>query len=171
MKIKKICKQCGKEFEVTSYNFKSKRKKYCSLQCRYNSQKGWKLPRELRICLNCGKIFYWRKATPTNTGKYCSKKCKHELGAHWKGRGKVEVKCEYCGKSMIRPLWRIEKSKNYFCNGKCHLNWQWENPKQIFKFYRYKLFKNMQLTELDKEIIRTRVRLFKIQKKEVIKND
>lgn len=165
-RIRKICLICGKEFECYPNSLKPNRRKFCSLQCRYDSQKSkYKIPRIRKICINCGKSFIFVQRQPHHKGKFCSKECRNELGVNWKGRGKRKVKCEYCNKLIIRHLWYIENSKNYFCSFKCHLNWQWENPEQIFNILKGQMFgKGYKPNELDKKAIKASILIHKIRR-------
>ena len=78
------------------------------------------------------------------------RKCK-VCGGDFESKKKRVTICQDCNRSTYKKLW--DKRDN-----KLFLN----------KFFKGQLFgKNYKLTKLDKKIIRTRVRLFKIQKKEV----
>jgi len=103
MKIKKICKQCGKEFEV--YPHRKKSAKYCSFKC-YNPKK-----RIRKICLVCEKEF---ETWPSyKKRKYCSRKC------HTKAQIKrKKLLCGNCGKEIFRVPSEIRKVN--FCNKKCY---------------------------------------------------
>jgi len=55
--------------------------------------------------------------------KFCSKKCadKDKIGKVSLRRNGKYVKCQFCGKEIYLPRYRIEKSttKQFFCNAKC----------------------------------------------------
>lgn len=83
-KLKKICKQCNKEFEV--YHCEVDRI-FCSVDCTKEYKKGIDL-----VCPICGKTFYRGKAAISDNN-FCSRKCKGvwlstqvgELGINWRG--------------------------------------------------------------------------------------
>lgn len=68
-KVKLICKQCGKKFEVIPC---LKDQKYCSLQCYRIAQRVEKIK---LICEYCDKEFEVIPALKNQ--KYCSEKCQH----------------------------------------------------------------------------------------------
>jgi len=78
MKIKKICTQCGKEFEVLDkQNYRDR--KTCSEKCR-RELVGYKIslktPKIKVFCLTCGKEFIVTEARiKAGRGKYCSRRC------------------------------------------------------------------------------------------------
>lgn len=81
-KTKKIecnCLYCGKKFSVLkSAVEKWGAGKYCSIECRVNSQKGTtRISKKVsRICLTCGKEFFVKpKTVKAGGGKYCSRGC------------------------------------------------------------------------------------------------
>jgi len=107
MKIKKICKQCGEEFE----SYLSDNKTYCSLKCYRKKVCIGKN----KSCPICGKIFYasmWK--LNANGGKYCTHKC------YSKSREKKVVKnCVWCGKSF--EIQQFIANKRFRCSRQCDL--------------------------------------------------
>lgn len=86
-------------------------------------------------CAECGKILYRIKSRIERTERqFCDRKC---LGAwqskNTKGRnnsnykGRIEYNCDYCGSVVIKEKYRLERSKNLFCNQECFNNWRREN--------------------------------------------
>lgn len=69
-KVKLICWNCKKEFELNSCEtrVKENRVHYCSLKCRDEAKRIGKVVK----CKNCGKEFY------TTRNELCSKKCAYE---------------------------------------------------------------------------------------------
>jgi len=122
MKIKRICKFCGKEFYINSCYIKYGRGKFCSLKCRAqywrkkNSGKNsplWK--RQKCICKTCGKEFYAKQCDiKRGSGKYCSKNC-------WKMDKKASriAVCKNCGKIFIK-----KRKESKFCSIVCVLEWR-----------------------------------------------
>ena len=103
MKIKKICKQCGKEFWVSPYREKSA--KYCSMKC-YNPKK-----RVKKICLSCGKEF---ETWPSKKErKYCSMRCRTIAKIT-----RRKLLCSNCGKEIFKVPSTIKKVN--FCSHKCY---------------------------------------------------
>jgi hypothetical protein len=110
--IKKICLECGNEFEIEPYKLNNGGGKYCSWECKNSAQTknsignknpNWRGGSEKRICLECKKEFEVSRSTiNTGNGKYCSKKCANsahskrligENNPRWVGGPK-----EYCPK-------------------------------------------------------------------------
>ena len=174
-KIKKICEYCKKEFLVHSY--REKIAKYCSMKCRDKNRSklyrgrnhpNWKGGEIKKICEQCGKEF-WTKKAREKIAKYCSMKCQF----YSMEKSKIRKICNQCGKEF----W-VYLSNNVakYCSNECSYKGRlpkikykyWHNEKYIFKFFKSILFgRNYKPTELDREIIWARVRLFKIQRKEV----
>jgi endogenous inhibitor of DNA gyrase (YacG/DUF329 family) len=119
--IKKICPQCGNEFEC----LKSKETKFCSRECFINSQHtGMDI-----ICDNCGKVFYRRqyhidRQKNKNQNNFCSMKCQKE----YLHKTRFEFrKCEICGE-----LFEVSKlSKQRFCSEECQHIWQTTNVGEL----------------------------------------
>jgi endogenous inhibitor of DNA gyrase (YacG/DUF329 family) len=119
--IKKVCPQCGKEFEC----LKSKETKFCSHECYINSKHtGTDI-----VCDNCGKTFYRRKyhidrQKEKNQNNFCSMKCQKDYlhKAHFEFR-----ECEICG-----ALFEVSKlSKQRFCSDECQNIWQTKNVGEL----------------------------------------
>lgn len=70
-KIKKICEQCGCEYESSS-NI-AHRQRFCSQKCQMRYRRANGLNNTEGICLNCGKKFIYDKSNPKT--KFCSKSC------------------------------------------------------------------------------------------------
>lgn len=116
MKIKRICKQCGKEFEVIPAIIKRGGGKYCSRKCRGN-------PKIKQICKQCYKVFeVYPYRIKHGGGKFCSRKC-------YIKSLKTQVKriCMHCGKIFeVRPC-EIKQGNGKFCSRKCMGKWKSKN--------------------------------------------
>ena len=119
----KICLQCEKTFKVQKHRIESA--KFCSINCRIESQsttKNVQRIREKRNCLCCNSIF---EVTPSRKTKYCSKEC------YWSYRNKnpeikiqsnqtdnrLEKKCINC--ETIYKVHKYRKNVKY-CSILCH---------------------------------------------------
>lgn len=73
MKVKKICQQCGKEYEVP--HWRTQKSKYCGVDCQRNSLKA----KPNVECTICGKPFHLKQShidsCKGDFGFCCSKKC------------------------------------------------------------------------------------------------
>lgn len=81
------------------------------------------------VCEQCGEQFQRQlgKFSPKSRHRFCSREC----DAEWRRQGNapsgpdhaefnsVEVPCSTCGKMLKRPKYRIERSKEHFCNRQC----------------------------------------------------
>ena len=113
MKIKRICKQCGKEFEVLPYIVKRGKGLFCSYKCHGL----WQLGNRIRcICGECGKVFYRPfSVIKKGGGKFCSKEC--YLNFYTKDN--FRTNCFICGKEIVLPPYRWKEGRKYFCSYKC----------------------------------------------------
>lgn len=101
---KKICKQCGKEYET-----KRKTQQFCSYKCRGASQRQGRTIK----CQCCGKEFFvyeWDIRWRQNEPKYCSTECYHKAS-----QKKETRKCEFCGKEFDV----VPSDPKRFCSNKC----------------------------------------------------
>jgi hypothetical protein len=132
---KRICQECGKEFEIYQGAVKKGRGKYCSKACQNKAQSrinvgenhpAWK-PKIKRICQGCGKEF---EVIPSwiehGHGKYCSYECagkakigifRGEKSPTWKG-GKIKLTCQECGKEFEAYEASVKEGHKY-CSTKC----------------------------------------------------
>ena len=110
-----ICKQCGKKFEVPESYYKkqvkrSQEPKFCSIECRINSQRKNKT---LAKCDNCGKTIWTSK---DNNHSFCSEKCRIEYA---KRETKIAT-CNNCGKSFEKNKYAYDRAKTHYCSQKCY---------------------------------------------------
>ena len=118
-KIKRICKFCGKEFEITPSKIRGNRGFYCGKICYYQDRSrrfsGENNPsfkeKILRKCQRCGKEF---PVIPSRVekgfGKYCSKKCFYGE--------KIKRICRFCGKEFEKRRSELNgqiKAGSYCC--------------------------------------------------------
>jgi len=114
-RVKKICKGCGKEFEVC---LSEKDRKFCSLECflKYRWGRGRKVK---RICEYCGKEFEvheWQ--VRQGGGKFCSRECQAKYM-----RKRVKKVCEVCGKEFEVEKRIAEKGGGRFCSRECYVRY------------------------------------------------
>lgn len=120
MKIKRICKTCGKKFFVISSRIKKGEANFCSHGCANKTR----IRKIKRNCLICGKQFY---AKPSRIKRYNVKFCSHKCKGIWwsqnmQGKNNPNYKnalikkiCPICNKEFI-----IQKSiDSICCSRKC----------------------------------------------------
>lgn len=118
MKIKKICKQCGREKFFMPSRAK-KNKGFCSRKCMGENR----IIRIKKTCPECGKI-YLAENQNERRRFFCSPKCSYANRKKQPSSRKqyFETNCAYCNKQLFR--WRFElKRKHSFCNSKCQINY------------------------------------------------
>ena len=122
-RIKIKCDYCGKIIERNSFRIKKNKHHFCSRKC----QGKWLYRKKEVKCDFCGKVI---KKIPYNIKNFehhfCNKKCRGKyMSKFLKGnnnplwRGKVEVKCDWCGKTIKKHPCSIKSNKHHFCNRKC----------------------------------------------------
>lgn len=195
IKIKKTCPECGKIYLAQNQN--ERKRIFCSKKCFYENKKKRPLSRKQYFetkCTFCNKqLFRWRFELKRKHS-FCNIGCqtnyyynhpeelknnegKFKEGLHYSPKTEFKKgisqnpETEF-KKGLIPWNKEIESTPEM----KIHLNKlsaeNWQNEKYLFNTLKGQMFgKSYKLTEFDKEIIRTRIRLFKIQRKEVIKND
>lgn len=102
--MKKICIQCGKEFNAITRN---------NIRCKDCRNKGYK-----HICEVCGKEFF----TSYHEAKYCSEECK-------KMAKNTIVTCTQCGKEFLIKNSKVKKHN--FCSIECSA--EYKKKKHICK--------------------------------------
>lgn len=91
-RIKKICINCGQEFECTF-----DRAKYCSNACKSAYRR--KSKGELRNCKYCGKEFFALYHEDNGFTEFCSKECSSKY-MHENMKEKYLI-CKHCGKEFL----------------------------------------------------------------------
>jgi len=147
------CNDCGGDFE-------SKGKKLLCPDCFYVSQKKSKRIKRIKI-LEEGQAKRLREVHAKYHAKYLERKEKarrlRELN-----KNKLIVFCSNC-----KEPFAFEKYLKHVISGRCSTCRGWNYDKNLFNYFKSIMFgKNHNPNNIDKEIIRTRVRLFKIQRKE-----
>lgn len=114
---KRVCKECGKEFETSN-----KRKIFCSHNCRsnFNTKKSNSRKPKItykKICIICGKEFVTTRTKSLCCSKECSYKHKIEQSQerYYNQQSllkNVEVACPTCGKIFT-------KGRQKYCSPKC----------------------------------------------------
>ena len=103
--MKKICKQCGAEFEVRRRH--GHEQFFCSQKCKSKWQ--YENSDEERVCVICGRTFIINKYKHTRT---CSRACGAILREQFSFKKMV---CENCGREYEGHY----KNRNRFCCRKC----------------------------------------------------
>lgn len=125
-KLKRICKQCGREFE--RYIYAGKGGKYCSVDC-YNQ---WRSTKKIKkICEQCGRQFEAEeRETIRGNGRFCSTDCHYKWQSEfirgenhplWKRRRHI---CEICGREILVTPSQIKKGWGRFCSRNCYFKWR-----------------------------------------------
>lgn len=118
----RICKNCGKKFEVRP----SDRKIFCSIECYRRWNRGGNQPqykkRLEKICLICGEKFYVQPHAVNQI--YCSKKCadigkKKIIGEGHPLFKKIRIRCDNCGREYFEKPAKIKSYKHHFCSRRC----------------------------------------------------
>lgn len=172
MKIKKICKQCGREFEAIIYPRSGGLSRVtCSKECRY------KLPNLRRTgkyinCKICGKSFYVPNYRIKAGAKFCNMKCKRrgQKGfIPWNKRSKEDLdkiklilketlSCKKTAKLLGMTTSAVSTANFKHLKINCHKGWakypRW--TKEEDKFAINFLKKNPDLRCLAKEIAKKR---------------
>ena len=125
VKVRRICKQCGKQFEVKPSVVKRGDGIFCSRKCRCEKVK--------KICEVCGKIF-WLIRSREDIARFCSRDCYYKWrSTHVRGKnhpgwngGKIERVCVTCGAHFFVNLSDIKRGWGKFCTLKCKAKWQSE---------------------------------------------
>lgn len=136
-KAVKSCSKCG-EFKKMDKFYRNRTnpdgRQYACIDCERSINDKKDKPN----CLICGK----EVSTPNN--KLCSISCSNKWkyknkNNHpmWKG-GKIEVECDYCGKSEKKKKYKLKITKNLFCSQRCNGLYQAENmPTKETSIERY----------------------------------
>jgi DNA-directed RNA polymerase subunit RPC12/RpoP len=121
LKVKRICKTCGKEFAISSGKIEKGWGIYCSKDCRGKAERGENSPNYVRIkciCKNCGKEFLCTPSSIKNKKElYCSTECRTK---YKKSINKVMYTCKTCGKEFETYYSLIKKGRK-FCSRECFL--------------------------------------------------
>jgi very-short-patch-repair endonuclease/endogenous inhibitor of DNA gyrase (YacG/DUF329 family) len=122
-RVKKICLNCGKEFEVVKSRVKVGMVRFCSRKCYGEYRKKYETGKRRLRCQNCGKEFEVIRWEAEKAGrKFCSIEC------YWESmrQERVQVVCLNCGKEF--EVKSAEASYRKFCSTKCRKEY---NGKQM----------------------------------------
>jgi len=184
MTIKKICKQCKKEFEA----FVHKNRKYCCRRC-YEKAKIQLALIEMK-CDFCGKLFIRKKCEMKKRKmKFCNPTCAQRFISLQKRNlktrpenyiyvidEKIKIECPECKKERIVGVRGRELVKSNLCwlcsrsekerriKSRISMLELWENGNIYEKSLGTRLFKNQELNKLDKKLIKAYFLLFKIRR-------
>lgn len=129
------CDWCGIIFERTMHqlNRKNQSHHFCNNKCQHDfrSDEAYK-NKPVKNCEQCEKEYKVDKYY-LESSRFCSAKCLAEWQSiAFKGEGssvyveRVEVKCEWCNKSIYRTPNRVSKLKYNFCDTECKNTWHSE---------------------------------------------
>ena len=110
-KVKRVCENCGREFELEQYLVERGQGKFCSLECYRNQS-----PRVEKVCQVCGKTFTVKAYyAAEGWGQFCSQECQHRSYQE----KRVSRICQFCGKefSVIQAV--AEKEGGKYCSKEC----------------------------------------------------
>lgn len=116
---KRICQQCGELFQP-----KNPQQKFCSNDCKHKYQGFNQRNGTVEICPVCGKEFYLHKVyadrVKPGTINTCSFECRGKLftGAANPNYSKIELVCQYCGKTFLTHKGKENSAK--FCSKGCY---------------------------------------------------
>lgn len=161
MKIKKICTQFKKGNIPWNKGIKW-------LEMRGKNNPMWRNKVKTK-CANCGKILEKSQYQIRHyQHSFCNRKCTgnyfHNYPAKGVGAKKGErrsIKAEFKKGIRYNPETEFKKGDIYFKE-------RWKDNHYLFNFFHGHLFPNIsrsQLTKLDEEVIRAKVRYFKLKKK------
>ncbi len=115
-RTKRICEECGKEYEVATFRLATTR--YCSRQCHFAHRRASIVPGQHRVehmrlmCETCGKSYELPPSLVKGGKHYCSQEC------HYQGkRTRITFTCERCGKPFERQM--AEAATARFCSRHC----------------------------------------------------
>lgn len=149
-KVKRICKQCGKEFEVKASAIKYGRGKFCSRGCagkwqskhaRGENSPRWKGGLVKRNCQECNQNFMTQPSKIENgEGKFCSRKCqgkwksKNILGKnHPNWKDKTPIVCAVCGTTFFVTPSSVKRGQKC-CSLKCRSEYLKKSVNQVCKW-------------------------------------
>jgi hypothetical protein len=111
-KVDRICKICGKIFQVKLSRLKKGDVKYCSNKCHGSANKTGKG----FICLTCGILFYLSlRKIKDGRGKYCSDECRYKNTS-------IERQCQSCGKLFPVYMVKVNRGFGKYCSRTCSNN-------------------------------------------------
>lgn len=123
----KVCVKCRKEMDLINFHKDKYKKDGYRTVCKECVKK---IHKEHKIytkkCIYCGKNFN----TNSTTQKYCSQKCKSEhqritlKGENNPKYSSKKVKCEYCGKELLRSKYKRQNTNHIFCSQECKSKYQ-----------------------------------------------
>lgn len=122
MKITKRCSNCGKDIVRVKSEFRNKNQ-YCCIECEKEFKHN--LYYEIRKCEICDNEYECRKSS---TQRFCNIECQgkwqstqlRELNPRFRSK---KIKCEWCGNSHYKKMYKIENGQHCFCSNKCRQEW------------------------------------------------
>jgi len=108
--ILRVCKYCGKDFMTARAVVKRGDGKYCSISCHAKARQGIIRPRtQYHVCVNCGDIFYGKRAKRKTMNYFCSRKC---MGIHTRGKNNPFYGKKFSNESLMKLLNKVHMRPN-----------------------------------------------------------
>ena len=127
--MQRACEKCGKSFRTYPSRVKVGKDRFCSWKCYVEVYSN----RTDCVCRNCGKEYTC--ATSQRGNIFCSRDCVKEFYYKTgKWVGKIDLRCEYCGKNIVKYASDRSEGKQ-FCSTKCY----WDSmkiPNELLKAHQ-----------------------------------
>lgn len=135
--VYKICELCGKEFYVRPSRMEKAR--FCSKSCAAKAGGGRPSQKVTLVCDFCGKSFKVAPSRAKEGQRFCFRQCymdwqkEHPRDmkkvADAPRTGRVEIVCEWCGKSFKVSPSRAKQHNTRFCSNGCYSAWKKGRPR------------------------------------------
>lgn len=107
------CEECGRKFETWPAAVEAGKGKYCSVACRAKAVGRRRRGTRIYACAFCGQQFEGKR--PEGERVFCSKACFDQARLN-----RVELTCEYCGRSFQATVYKAEEEGRRYCSRSCY---------------------------------------------------